>query len=369
MKVKLLDLVGQYQSIRGEVLEAIEEVLSSQQFILGEKVSSLENAIAEYCGTKFAVGVASGTDALYLSLLALDIGEGDEVITTPFTFFSTVSTIIRTGARPVFADIDPGTYNLDPVKVEAAVTERTRAIVVVHLFGQAAEMGEIAKVAEEHGLKVIEDACQSIGALYRGGKVGGLGDVGCFSFFPTKNLGGCGDGGMVVTDDEAVAERIRSLRVHGSRRRYYHDEIGINSRLDEIQAAVLLVKLRYLDRWNEMRRKNASYYDEALRGVDGVTVPFVPDYCFSVYNQYVIRAAMRDELKKYLEARGIGSEIYYPIPLHMQKCFSFLGYREGSFPVSEETAKEVLALPVYPELTDEEKEEVVAAVRSFYGEG
>jgi len=366
MKVKLLDLVPQYQSIKEEILKAVDGVLSTQQFILGENVEALEETVAGYCGTKYGVGVASGTDALYISLMALGIGKGDEVITTPFTFFSTVSSIVRAGARPVFVDIDPRTFNIDPAEVEKAITGKTRAIMVVHLFGQAVDMDPIVEAARARGIKIIEDACQSIGALYKGKRVGGIGDVGCFSFFPTKNLGGFGDGGMVVTNDEETAERIKSLRVHGSKSRYYHDEIGINSRLDEIQAAVLLAKFNHLEEWNEMRRSNAAYYDRALEDVDEVSVPFVPDYNRSVYNQYVVRASRRDDLRNHLAREGIGSEVYYPIPLHLQKCFDFLGYKAGDFPSSEEAAGEVLAIPVFPELTDEEKGYVVEKIRSFY---
>lgn len=368
MNIKLLDLVPQYKSIKKEILREIEEVLSTQQFILGEKVAALEESVAQYCGTSFGVGVASGTDALYLSFLAIGVGEGDEVITTPFTFFSTVSSIVRTGARPVFVDIEPRTFNIDPSRIEDAITERTKAIVPVHLFGQAADMDPIVEVAKSRDIMVVEDACQSIGAMYKGHRVGGIGDIGCFSFFPTKNLGGFGDGGMVVTNEEWIAERIKSLRVHGSKQRYYHDDVGINSRLDEIQAAVLLVKLKHLEDWNEMRRKNASFYNGALSGVNEVSVPFIAESNVSVYNQYVIRAMKRDELKNFLAEEGIGCEIYYPIPLHLQKSFNFLGCAKGDFPVSEKAAKEVLAIPVYPELTDREKNYVVEKIRSFYSQ-
>ncbi len=366
MKVKLLDLTAQFEEIEDEVRTALDEVFSTQQFILSDKVKELERAIAEYCGVGHAVAVASGTDAILLSLMALDIGEGDEVITTPFTFFSTASSIVRVGATPVFVDIEPSTFNIDPEKVRHAIGPRTKAIVAVHLFGQAADMEPIMKIASERGISVIEDACQSIGARYRGRRVGSIGDAGCFSFFPTKNLGCFGDGGMVVTNSEKLAARIRSLRVHGSKKRYYHDEIGINSRLDEIQAAVLVVKLAYLEKWNSKRRTNARFYDEALADAEEVKTPYVPDYNESVYNQYVVRVEKRDELREFLTSQGVGTEIYYPIPLHLQKCFGFLDHRVGDFPESERAASEVLALPIYPELTEEELGFVVEKIRSFY---
>jgi len=366
MKVKLLDLTAQFKEIEDEVRIALDEVFSTQQFILSGKVKELERAIAEYCGVDHAVAVASGTDAILLSLMALDIGEGDEVITTPFTFFSTASSIVRVGATPVFVDIEPSTFNIDPEKVCHAISPRTKAIVAVHLFGQATDMEPIMKIASERRISVIEDACQSIGARYRGRRVGSIGDAGCFSFFPTKNLGCFGDGGMVVTNNEELAERIRSLRVHGSKKRYYHDEIGINSRLDEIQAAVLVVKLAYLEKWNSKRRANAGFYDEALADMDEVKTPYVPDYNESVYNQYVVRVERRNELKEFLASQGVGTEIYYPIPLHLQRCFGFLNHREGDFPEAERAASEVLALPIYPELTEEELGFVAEKIRSFY---
>ncbi len=365
MKVKLLDLVPQYESIRDEIGAAIDEVLSTQQFILGKKVEALEEEIARYCGVKHAVGVASGTDAILLTLMALGVKEGDEVVTTPYTFFSTVSCITRLGARPVLADIDPRTYNVDPDRVSKLVTRKTRAILVVHLFGQIAEMDAISEAAGRSGIPVVEDACQSIGARYKGKRAGSLGAAGCLSFFPSKNLGGFGDGGMIVTDNPSLADAARILRVHGGREKYYHDVVGINSRLDALQAAVLLVKLKRLDGWHEGRRKNAAYYDRELSKAAGVTIPYVEPHNESVYNQYVIRVKERDALRERLRERGVGCDVYYPVPLHLQKCFAFLGGKPGDFPESERAARETLALPVYPELGAAEKEYVVTSVRDF----
>jgi dTDP-4-amino-4,6-dideoxygalactose transaminase len=365
MKVKLLDLVPQYESIRDEIGAAIDEVLSTQQFILGKKVEALEEEIARYCGVKHAVGVASGTDAILLTLMALGVKEGDEVVTTPYTFFSTVSCITRLGARPVLADIDPRTYNVDPDRVSKLVTRKTRAILVVHLFGQIAEMDAISEAAGRSGIPVVEDACQSIGARYKGKRAGSLGAAGCLSFFPSKNLGGFGDGGMIVTDNPALADAARILRVHGGREKYFHDVVGINSRLDALQAAVLLVKLKRLDGWHEGRRKNAAYYDRELSKAAGVAIPYVEPHNESVYNQYVIRVKDRDALRERLRERGVGCDVYYPVPLHLQKCFAFLGGKPGDFPESERAARETLALPVYPELGAAEKEYVVSSVRDF----
>ena len=365
MTVKLLDLVPQYESIRDEIRAAIDEVLSTQQFILGKRVEELEAEIARYCGVRHAVGVASGTDALLLSLMALGVKEGDEVITTPYTFFSTVSSITRLGARPVLADIDPRTYNIDPGRVAKLITRRTRAILVVHLFGQIAEMDAISEAAARSGVPVIEDACQSIGARYKGRRAGSIGAAGCLSFFPSKNLGGFGDGGMIVTDDASLADSARMLRVHGGRERYYHDVVGINSRLDALQAAVLLVKMKHLDGWHEGRRRNAAYYDGELSKAAGVTIPYVEPHNESVYNQYVIRVKERDALRDHLRQRGVGCDVYYPVPLHLQKCFAFLGGKAGDFPESERAARETLALPVYPELDASHKEYVVSTIRDF----
>lgn len=368
MTVKLLDLVPQYESIQKEVRAAIEAVLSTQQFILGAKVEELEKALARYCGAAHAVGVASGSDAILLSLMALGIGEGDEVITTPYTFFSTVSSITRLGARPVFADIDPRTYHIDAARIASLVTAKTRAIIVVHLFGQMAEMDRIMDAANRKAIPVIEDACQSIGARYKGRAAGSIGTAGCLSFFPSKNLGACGDGGMVVTNDAALADTVRRLRMHGAREKYYHDHVGINSRLDALQAAILLVKLRHLDEWCDLRKKNAAYYDEKLSGVSGVTTPYRAPDCESVFNQYVIRVKQRDALKTHLQANGIGCDVYYPVPLHLQKCFVFLGGKVGDFPESEIAARETLAIPVYPELTAAQKKYVVSKIGEFMEE-
>lgn len=365
MTVKLLDLVPQYESIRDEIRAAIDEVLSTQQFILGKKVEELEAEIARYCGVKHAVGVASGTDAILIALMALDVKEGDEVITTPYTFFSTVSSITRLGAKPVLADIDPRTYNIDPGAVSKLVTRATRAILVVHLFGQIAEMDAISEAAGRSGIPVIEDACQSIGARYKGKRAGSIGAAGCLSFFPSKNLGGFGDGGMIVTSDASLADAARMLRVHGGREKYYHDVVGINSRLDALQAAVLLVKMRHVDAWHEGRRRNAAYYDRELSKIAGVTIPYVEPHNESVYNQYVIRVKERDALREYIRKRGVGCDVYYPVPLHLQKCFAFLGGKAGDLPESERAARETLALPVYPELGTAEKEHVVSCIRDF----
>ncbi len=363
--VKLLDLVPQYESVKDEMRAAIDEVLSTQQFILGRKVEEFEGAIAGYCGVKHAVGVASGTDAILLTLMALGVKEGDEVVTTPYTFFSTVSSITRLGARPVLVDIDPRTYNVDPAGVAKRLARSTKAVLVVHLFGQTADMDAISEAAGRFGVPVIEDACQSIGARYKGRPAGSMGAAGCFSFFPSKNLGGFGDGGMIVTDDAAIADAARMLRVHGGRERYYHDVVGICSRLDALQAAVLLVKLRHVDAWHEGRRRNAAFYDGELSKIPGVTVPRIEPHNESVYNQYVIRVKERDALRDHLRARGIGCDVYYPVPLHLQKCFAFLGGKAGDLPESERASRETLALPVYAELAAAEREYVVAAVREF----
>ena len=365
MKVKLLDLVSQHEGIRNEISEAVSGVFESQYFILGPKVEEFENMVALYCGVSHAVGVASGSDAILLALMALDIGSGDEVITTPYTFFSTVSSITRLGAKPVMVDIDPGTYNIDPKKVAGAVNDRTKAVLAVHLFGQTADMDALNETMAGRGIPLIEDACQSIGATYKGRRAGSLGRAGCFSFFPSKNLGGCGDGGMIVTDDAGFAAKCRMLRNHGGHERYYHDVIGINSRLDALQAAVLMVKMKYLDRWSSGRRKNADYYKERLSGVEGITVPVIGKENVSIYNQYVIRTGKRDGLKSFLGEQGIGCEIYYPVPLHLQKCFSFLGGAEGDLPNAEEAARQTLAIPIYTELAEAEQDYVVEKIKEF----
>jgi dTDP-4-amino-4,6-dideoxygalactose transaminase len=373
MQVPLLDLTAQYRTIAGPVDEAMTGVVQEQRFVLGPAVERFEGEVADHLGVEFAVGCASGTDALLLSLRALDVEPGEEVVTSPFTFFATAGAVHNVGARPVFADIEPDTFNLDPAAARAALTERTRAIVPVHLFGQMAPMGELRRMADEAGVGLIEDAAQAIGARQRlddGREIttGSLGDTCAFSFFPSKNLGGFGDGGMVVTNDEEVAERLRRLRVHGGRQMYHHEEVGYNSRLDALQAAVLSVKLPHLEGWSEARRGHARFYDEAFAGIDGVVPPAVRAGNVSIFNQYTVRVldGRRDELLQYLRERGIGSAIYYPVPLHMQECFRYLGYAVGDFPVAEQAAREVLSLPVYPELRQEQLELVVASVRSFF---
>lgn len=366
MQVPLLDLKAQYAAIRDEVLGAVTEVLDSQRCIGGPKVEELEKRIAAVSDCRFAVGVSSGTDAILSSLMSLDIGPGDEVITTTFTFFATVGCIARTGARPVLVDIDSRTFNIDAAQLAAAVTPRTKAIIPVHLFGQIADMDPIMEVAGRHGLAVIEDAAQSITSTYRGRRAGSIGTIGCFSFFPSKNLGGIGDGGMCVTNDESLYHRLFILRNHGSEPKYYHKYVGGNFRLDPIQAAALLVKLPYLDAWSEARRRNAAFYDQAFAGSE-VKTPYIHPDCQSIYNQYTIRVPRRDELMAHLKARGIGCEVYYPLPAHLQECFACLGYRKGDLPESERAAAEVLSLPIYPELTEEMKEYVVNGILDFLG--
>jgi len=366
MQIPLLDLKAQYAKIKDEVLAAVSEVLESQRCIGGPKVEELEKKIAEISDCKYAVGTSSGTDAILNALMSLEIGEGDEVITTPFTFFSTVGCIARVGAKPVFVDIDPRTYNIDSMKVADAVTEKTKAIMPVHLYGQMADMEPIMEVAKKHNIAVIEDAAQSITSTYKGRKAGSVGTAGCFSFFPSKNLGGIGDGGMIVTNDEKLYERAFIMRNHGSKPKYYHKFIGGNFRLDPIQAAALLVKLPYLDGWSEARRKNAAYYNKKFEGTV-VQVPYINPDCVTIYNQYVIRVPRRDEVVAHLKENNIGCEIYYPVPMHLQKCFAYLGCREGDFGEAEKAAKEVMALPVYPELTDEMKDCVAETILSFLG--
>jgi dTDP-4-amino-4,6-dideoxygalactose transaminase len=364
MKVPLLDLQAQFAAIRDEILSAVTEVLDSQICIGGPKVAELEQKIAAISGCKYAVGVSSGTDALLCSLMALGIGPGDEVITTPFTFFATAGSIARTGATPVFVDIDPRTYNINPGLIEPAVTRHTKAIIPVHLFGQMCDMDPIMDIATRRGLHVIEDAAQAISATYKGRKAGSIGTFGCFSFFPSKNLGSAGDGGMVVTNDEPLYRKIALFRNHGAKPKYFHKYVGGNFRLDPIQAAVLLTKLPYLDAWSRARRLNAAYYDEHLRN-EGLAIPYVRPECISIYNQYVIRLRGRDELLAHLKQQGIGCEIYYPVPMHLQECFSALGRVAGDLPESEYAAAEVLAIPIYPELTGELKDYVVDAIQAF----
>jgi dTDP-4-amino-4,6-dideoxygalactose transaminase len=369
MAVPLLDLRAQHATIRDDVVGAMMRVVDDQAFILGPPVEQLENAVAELSGTRFAIGCANGTDALLLALRALDIGRGDEVVTTPFTFFATAGTIHNVGARPVFADIDADNFNLSPQAAAAAVTPATKAVMPVDLFGQLAPLDAIAAAIPD--LPMIEDAAQAIGATREiGGKTvraGAVATIGTFSFFPSKNLGGYGDGGMIVTQDEALATRLRRLRVHGGLKTYFHDEVGFNSRLDTLQAAVLLAKLPHLEQWSAARRRNAAYYDAAFAGLSEVKTPSVDPQNVSIYNQYTLRVERRDDLQSHLKSRGIGHSVYYPLPLHLQPCFAYLGYREGACPESEGAAKEVVSLPIYPELTEGQLDEVVGAVRGFYG--
>ncbi len=373
MNVPLLDLKAQHDPLRKDLLAAMERVLDQNNFILGREVGELETQVAAYSGTRFAVGVSSGTDALLAALMALDIKPGDDVITTPLSFFATVGAIVRLGARPVFVDIDPVSYNLDPNRLEAAVTPRTRAIIPVHLYGQCADMAPILQVAEAHGLAVVEDAAQAIGAEYGDGRrAGSMGTAGCFSFFPSKNLGGLGDGGMVVTNDEALAERLRVLRVQGGKPKYYHRVLGGNFRLDTLQAAVLGVKLPYLDRWTALRQRHADLYESLFRSLEveskfGVRLPQavykqngVRHY--HIYNQFVIGVPRRERLRDHLKSNGIGTEIYYPVPLHLQECLLSLGYKEGDYPQAERACRDLVALPIYPELNEDQQHFVAQTV-------
>lgn len=371
MRVPLLDLEAQYAGISDRVEPALMEVVRSQRFVLGPPVERLEAELAERVGVPHAVACASGTDALLLAVRALDLGPDAEVVVPAFTFFATAGAVWNAGARPAFADIDPITFNMTAATIEAALTSRTRAVVVVHLFGQMAEMGPIMALARDHGLAVIEDAAQAIDAAQRVDgawrKAGSLGDVGAFSFFPTKNLGAFGDGGLMTTSDDRLAERLRKLRVHGGRQMYHHELVGTNSRLDALQAAVLSAKLPFLDDWTAARRRHAAVYDEAFAGMPAVTAPGVAPGNHHVYNLYTIRTATRDGLRSHLEAAGIGSGIYYPVPLHLQECFASLAGAEGDLPESERAAREVLSLPVYPELTDEQRRAVIEAVAEGTG--
>lgn len=386
MQVPLLDLKAQYAPLRAEIETAIRQVCDDQRFILGPRVAELEAKVAEYSQTKHGLGLSSGTDALLLALMALDIGAGDEVVTTPFTFFATAGVIARLGARPLFCDIDPATFNLDPAAVRAALAERcelrgdrlvnratggvVKALLPVHLYGQMADLNAFMSIARQHRLAVVEDAAQAIGAaLEDGRRAGSVGDVGCLSFFPTKNLGAFGDAGMCVTNDGALQERMRILRVHGGEPKYYHSSIGGNFRLDELQAAVLVIKLRHLDSWTEARQANAEHYDALFRAADlgaAVRVPARVPGCRHIFNQYVIRTPRRDELRAHLTAQGIGTEIYYPVPLHAQQCFAYLEHEPEDFPQSQRASEEALALPIYPELTVEQRQYVVRQVGNFF---
>jgi dTDP-4-amino-4,6-dideoxygalactose transaminase len=361
MKVPLLDLKAQYASLRDEIIAAVCEVLDSQVCILGPKVMELEERIAALSDCTYAVGVSSGTDALLASLMALDIGSGDEVITTPFTFFATAGSIARTGATPVFTDIDPATYNLDASRIESAITPRTKAIIPVHLYGQMCDMDPIMDIAKRHSLYVIEDAAQAISATYKGRRAGSIGTLGCFSFFPSKNLGGAGDGGMIVTNDASLHERLVIMRAHGSKPKYYHHLVGGNFRLDPLQAAILLVKLPHLNTWSEARRRNAARYDRIFAGTE-IQTPWIHPDCVSIFNQYVIRVPDRDRMTRFLREQGIGYEIYYPVPMHEQRCFTGKCRVVGSLRHSETAARTVLAVPVYPELTEDMLESVASTL-------
>lgn len=363
MQIPLLDLKAQYNSIKNEIDNAVIGVLESGQYVLGPNVKKLEDEIAAYCGVRFGIGVANGTDALMLCLAAHGVGPGDEVITSPYTFFASAEAVSQVGATPVFVDIDPRTYNLDVSQVEAKINRNTKAIIPVHIFGQMAKMDAVMELAYKHGLFVIEDACQAIGAEYKGQKAGSVGHAACFSFFPTKNLGGYGDGGMVVTNDPELADKIKLLRVHGSKPKYYHSVIGYNSRLDEIQAAVLRVKFKYIDKWNEERAIKAEKYNKLFKGCK-VSVPFAIEDVKHVYHLYVISVPNRDEVAATLSSAEIASGIYYPVPLHRQKVYSYLGYGEGSLPVAENASKKTIAIPLYPDLTEEQQEIIADTVLS-----
>ncbi len=381
VNVPLLDLKAQYATIRDEIRAAVDGVLESQQCILGPVVADCEAKLAAYCRCPHAVTVSSGSDALLVSLMAEDIGQGDEVITTPYTFFATAGSIARVGAKPVFVDIQPDTYNIDPAQIEAKITSRTKAIMPVHLYGQCADMDPILAIAAKHGIPVIEDAAQAIGAEYKGRRAGSLGRYGCFSFFPSKNLGAAGDGGLVTAGDPAVADKLFVLREHGSKPRYCHSLVGGNFRFDALQAAVVTVKLKYLDRWTTGRQANAARYRRLFaaaglslpspaggRGAGGegpVRLPLEIPGNRDIYNQFIIRVPRRDELQAHLVQNKIGCAIYYPIPLHLQKCFAYLGHREGEFPESERAARETLALPIYPEVSDQQAERVVERIGAF----
>jgi dTDP-4-amino-4,6-dideoxygalactose transaminase len=366
MKVPLLDLKEQYFSIKDEIDQAIAGVLDHCKFIMGPEVDQLESELAKYCSTKHAIGVASGTDALLLSLHALGVGPGDEVITTGFSFFATAGVISRLGATPVFCDIDPKTFNIDPDSIERNITSKSKAIMPVHLYGQIAEMDRILEIARAHKLPVVEDAAQAIGARYHDRVAGSMGDAAGFSFFPSKNLGAYGDGGFVATNSDELNEKIRMLRVHGAKPKYYHSIIGYNSRLDTIQAAVLLVKLKYLNNWHEGRREKARIYNEGLQSVAGIETPFVHEYNYHIYHQYTLIAENRDGLREHLKAKNIGFDTYYPVPLHLQECYGDLHYKKGDLPIAENLANKVISLPVYPELKSEQQAYVIDTIKEFY---
>lgn len=366
MAVPLIDITRQYKPIRAEIDRAIKTVIDHAAFILGPEVKKFEAEIASFCTVKHAIGVASGTDALLLALRACGVEPGSEVITSAFSFFSSAGVISRLGARPVFVDIDPDTYNMDPAKIEPAITARTKVVMPIHLFGQCADMDPIVDIAKKHNLKVIEDAAQAIGSKYKNRPAGTLGDVGCFSFFPTKNLGGAGDGGMIVTNDDNLADTMRILRVHGGRTDYMHEVVGYNSRLDTLQAAILSVKLRHLPAWTEARRANAVRYDKAFADLP-VKTPVAREWAYHIYNQYTLAVDDREPFMKWLADKKIGHKIYYPVPFHMQKCFADLEYSSGDLPHSEKAAASVVSIPIFGEMTGAEQDEVVAAVAGYFG--
>jgi UDP-2-acetamido-2-deoxy-ribo-hexuluronate aminotransferase len=365
MTLHMVDVSGQYRRIKKEIDAAVQRVMDSGQFILGKEVGEFECQVAGYLGVKYAVGCASGTDALQIAMMALDIGPGDEVITTPFTFVATTETIVLLGARPVYVDIDPRTYNIDPSLIESVITAKTKAIIPVHLYGQSADMDPIMEVARKHNLKVIEDAAQAIGASYKARKVCTFGDIGCISFFPSKNLGAFGDAGMVVTNDAALAGKMKMISMHGSKVRYIHEIPGVNSRLDTLQAVVLSVKLKYLEQWNTARQKFAARYDELLND-SPCTLPYVSPAGQHIFHQYTLRAPDRNALAEHLKSKGIPHAIYYPIPLHVQPAFQVAGSAKGDFPVTEKAADEVLSLPMHTELTDDQQKYISSAIKEFY---
>ena len=366
MKVPLLDLHAQYKPVLDEIKTRLEEIYMTHHYIMGPQIRELETRMEEYNEVNHAIGCASGSDALVLALKALDIGPGDEVITTPFTFFATAGSIQRVGAKPVFIDILPDTFNMDPDLIEAAITKNTRAIMPIHLFGQPCEMDRIMAIAKKHNLFVIEDNAQGIGARFKGQVAGTIGDIGTLSFFPSKNLGAMGDAGMCLTQDDELGAKLKQMRVHGENPKYYHKWVGLNSRMDTMQAAALIVKLKHLDKWSQMRRDNATYYDENLKDISMIQTPVIHPDAVTIYNQYTLIAQNRDELMKHLQASNIGCAIYYPLPLHMQECFSDLGYKKGDFPISEERAEQVLSIPIYSELPRESQDYVIRTIREFY---
>jgi dTDP-4-amino-4,6-dideoxygalactose transaminase len=366
MKVQMLDLHAQYEALMPAIREQLDRVFTDHHYIMGAQVKQFEERMQDYLGIKHAIGCANGTDALVLAVKALGIGVGDEVITTPFTFFATASSIWRNHAKPVFVDIDPDTFNLDPAKIEAAITEKTKAIMPVHLFGQCCNMDAIMQIAKKHNLRVIEDNAQGIGSTWNGKMSCSFGDIGTLSFFPSKNLGAMGDAGMCLTNDDELAAGLRQLRVHGENPKYYHQWVGMNSRLDTLQAAVLLVKLEALAGWSQARRANAAFYDNELKGIAGLKTPKIAPQAVTIYNQYTLVTEQRDQLMAHLQKKDIGCAVYYPLPLHIQQCFSELGYQNGDLPIAEKMATQVLSIPIYPELTDEMKQYVVASIREFF---